>query len=162
MSVVVETPNVGPIELRVLPRMRVARCQVYCAPNELWPIVEAVQAAVAATRVAVAGVPSIVFPGLSFEPRVHAEIRLPVSDLTDTIPATDAHPTIEFVRIDRERAACRMFSGRPGTALATAVQGLFTWVDRSGLARQGGCHHHVYMPNPEPRSINVEIRVPVQ
>jgi hypothetical protein len=93
---------------------------------------------------------------------VHAEIRLPVSDLTEPLEATDSHPAIDFVRIDRERAACRMFSGRPGTALATAVQGLFTWVDRSGLAREGGCHHHVYMPNPEPRSINVEIRVPVQ
>ncbi len=154
--------HVGPIEVRVLPRMRVARCQVHCAPADLWPMVEAVRAAVASTRVAVAGVPSIVFDGLSFEALVHAEIRIPVSDLTDPIPATDAHPAIDFIRLDRERAACRLFCGRPGSALATAVQGLFAWVDRNGLSREGGCHHHVYMPNTEARSINVEIRVPVR
>lgn len=157
-----ESLHVGPIELRVIPRMRVARCEVYCAPDALWPLVEAVRAAVAGTQVAVAGVPCIVFPGLSFEPMVHAEIRIPVSDLAEPLPETAAHPAIEFVRLDRERAACRAFFGRPGTALATAVQGLFAWVDRSGLSREGGCHHHVYMPNAEPRSINVEIRVPVR
>lgn len=157
-----ESTHVGPIELRVIPRMRVARCFVHCAPAELWPLVEAVKTAASSAGVAVAGVPIVVFPGVATEARVHAEIRIPMSNVAAPIAASDAHPDIDFVRIERHRAACRTFSGVPGSALAGAVDGLFAWVDRSKLERAGDEHHHVYMPNTEPRAITMEIRVPVQ
>lgn len=162
MSDVAENLHVGPVDLRVIPRMRIARCWVQCAPDALWPTVEAVQRAAAETGVAVAGVPIVVFDGVALQPLVHAEIRVPVSDLAGPVAGTDSHPPIDFLRIDRERVACRTFSGRPGSALAAAVQDLFAWVDRSGLTRQGGLHHHVYMANTEARAITMEIRVPVQ
>lgn len=156
-------PQVGPIELRVIPRMRVARVVVRCLPDALWPAVEAAKAAVTVrSRVAVAGVPIVVFPGLAHEEHVTAEIRVPVSDVAPPIPASDVLPEVTFTRIDRHRAACRTFSGRPGSALARAVDGLFSWVDANKLGRNGGEHHHVYTPNSEPRAITMEIRVPVQ
>ena len=60
-DVVTEPPYVSPVEVRTIPRMRVARAFVVVEAAALWASVQAVSTAAASTGVAVAGVPIVVF-----------------------------------------------------------------------------------------------------
>ena len=162
-----EEPEVGPIELRTLPRMRVARAFWAGAPTDLGRALAQVEEAARSAGVGPCGVSMAVYPrqvqarldGTRLDvPQVVAELRTPVSDLA--APVAGELP-IDFVRVDRLRAACRMYSGPPGDALRQALGELFAWMDRSKLARRGTCHHQAFLPNVHPGQVTVELRVPV-
>jgi|GEM_PF-2010224 len=168
MSEADEGPQIGPIEVRMLPRMRVARCFFHGATSELAPAIATVEAAARLRGVGPVGVVIVVFPeqvqarvdagGGMVIPRLHAEVRVPVSNTAALVPGD---VDVEFVRVDRVRAACRMYSGEAGGALRAAQEGIFAWMDDAGLPRHGTRHHHAYMPNVRPGEISIELRVPI-
>jgi len=162
-------PDVGPIELRTVPRMRVARCFYEGDARGLGPALKQVEEAARLRRVGPVGVSIAVFPawveavttedGSVRVPPLFAELRVPVSNVAETV--ADAAIPIEFVRVDRFRAVCRLYSGPAGSALRRAQEEMFAWIDKAGLQRHGTRHHHAYMPNVHPGEISLELRVPV-
>lgn len=162
-------PDVGAIELRTVPRMRVARCFYEGDARGLGPALKEVEDAARRRGVGPVGVSIAMFPrwveavtaadGSVRVPPLYAELRVPVSNVAE--PVLDGLP-IEFVRVDRFRAVCRLYSGPVGTSLRLAQEEMFAWIDRAGLQRHGTRHHHAYMPNVHPGEISVELRVPVR
>ena len=166
-----DAPDIGPIELRTIPRMRVARCFFQGRSQDLGPTLLKVEEAARTRGVGPVGVSIIVFPahhtadmdqeGRVLIPTIHAELRVPVSNTAALVPGEDGTPDVEFVRVDRFRAACRLYSGPVGGALREAQEEMFAWIDKAGLLRHGTRHHHAWMPNVHPGEITLEIRVPV-
>ncbi len=167
-----ETPaDIGPIELRTVPRMRVARCFWTGPAGQLGAALRRVEDAARSRGVGPVGVSIAVFPrqvvasvdasGSVVIPPLHAELRVPVSNTAPLVPGVDGAPDVEFVRVDRVRAACRLYSGQVGVSLREAQEEIFAWMDAAGLPRHGTRHHHAYMPNVHPGAITVELRVPI-
>ncbi|MCO4769774.1 MAG: hypothetical protein KDA24_07055 [Deltaproteobacteria bacterium] len=162
-------PDISPIELRTVPRMRVARLFYAGSSSGLGPALKEVEAAARLRGVGPVGVAIALFPaqatasldteGRLQVPTLHAELRVPVSNTAESVAREGG--SIEFVRVDRFRAACRVYSGPVGVALRHAQEEMFAWIDDAGLVRHGTRHHHAYMPNVEPGEISLEIRVPV-
>jgi len=163
--------EIGPIELRMVPRMRVARCYWNGRAGELGPALHRVRDAAKLRGVGPVGVSMAIFPeqivasvdhdGHVLIPRLNAELRVPVSNTAALVHGEDGQPDIEFVRVDRFRAACRLYSGQVGVSLREAQEEIFSWMDAAGLARHGTRHHHAYMPNVLPGEITLELRVPI-
>lgn len=164
-------PEIGDIEMRMVPRMRVARCYWHGPAGELGPALQRVQDAARLRGVGPVGVAMAIFPeqvvacidsdGNVLIPSLHAELRVPVSNTAALVPGETDEPDIEFVRVDRFRAACRLYSGHVNVSLREAQEEIFTWMDAAGLPRHGTRHHHAYMPNVHPGEITLELRVPV-
>lgn len=162
-------PDVGAIEVRTVPRMRVARCFYEGDARGLAPALKQVEDAARSRGVGPVGVSIVMFPrwveavaapdGSVHVPPIYAELRVPVSNVAEPVMAD---LPIEFVRVDRFRAACRLYSGPVGAALRDAQQEMFAWIDKAGLHRHGTRHHHAYMPNVHPGEISLELRVPVK
>ncbi len=166
-----DAPDIGTIELRTIPRMRVARCFFQGRSQDLGPMLLKVEEAARTRGVGPVGVSIIVFPahhtadmdpdGRVLMPTIHAELRVPVSNTAALVPGEDGAPDVEFVRVDRFLAACRLYSGPVGGALREAQEEMFAWIDKAGLLRHSTRHHHAWMPNVRPGEITLEIRVPV-